>query len=89
MLFRSPELGNYTVVASKDGFRDREQTIDVTEPTTEVNFVADKGLIPNAPDMSYVLACINLWQFGTPDCKLEMSTVLAVINAWQFPIVVA
>lgn len=82
-----PELGDYVVVASKDGFRDKTQTISVTAPTTyTLDFVGNYGLIPNAPDMSYVLACINRWKFGTPPCQLNMSTVLAVINAWKFPI---
>ena len=81
--------GEYELVASKDGFRDVRQWIDVTElgHEYELHFRADHGLIPNAPDMSYVLSCINLWQFGELPCKLAMSRVLAVINAWQFPIV--
>ncbi len=82
-----PEFGDYEVVASKAGFRDETQTITVDEATTyTVDFVGSHGLIPNAPNMSYVLACINLWQFGEPQCKLSMSRVLAVINAWQFPV---
>ena len=81
------ELGDYTVTASKDGFRNKTRAISVTEPTTyTLDFVGDYGLIPNAPNMSYVLACINLWKFGTPPYNLNMSTVLAVINAWKFPI---
>ena len=85
----APELGEYTVVASIAGFRNKERSISVTELTSyTVEFVADHGLIPNEPDMSYVLACINLWQYGSPYCKLTMSTVLAVINAWQVPILV-
>ena len=84
-----PDLGEYTVVASMAGFRDRERSVSVTELTAyTVDFVADHGLIPDAPNMSYVLACINLWQYGEPHCKLTMSTVLAVINAWQVPILV-
>jgi hypothetical protein len=82
-----PELGDYVVVASKDGFRDKTQTISVTQPIVyTLDFVGNYGLIPNAPNMSYVLACINLWKFGTPPCQLNMSTVLGVINAWKFPI---
>ena len=80
-------FGEYRVVASMAGFRDRERSVSVTELTAyTVDFVADHGLIPDAPNMSYVLACINLWQYGEPHCKLTMSTVLAVINAWQYPI---
>ena len=79
------EPGTYEVVAGKWGLRDRNRSVHV-EPGQEhtLEFSADRGLIPNAPNMSYVLACINLWQFGTSTCKLTMSTVLAVINAWQF-----
>ncbi len=82
-----PGQGDYTVVAGKAGFRDEQQSVPVDDLTTyTVHFVGSHGLIPNAPNMSYVLACINLWQFGEPQCKLTMSTVLAVINAWQFPV---
>jgi len=81
-----PGPGEYTVVATKEGFRNREQSIPLDELTTyTVGFVGDHGLTSNAPLMSYVLACINLWQFGEPHCKLTMSTVLEVINTWQFP----
>jgi len=82
-----PALGDYTVVASLLGFRDHEKHAAVTESATyTIDFVADHGLIPNAPDTSYVLKCINLWQYGAPPCELTMTRVLAVINAWQFPI---
>lgn len=83
-----PELGNYDVTASKAGFRSETQAISVTDPMEyTLSFQGDHGLIPNAPDMSYVLACVNLWKFGTPPCQLSMSKVLAVINAWKIPIV--
>jgi parallel beta-helix repeat protein len=82
-----PELGDYNVTASKAGFKNKTQAISVSEPTIyTLDFVGDYGLIPNAPNMSYVLACINRWKFGLPPCQLNMSTVLAVINAWKFPI---
>jgi hypothetical protein len=82
-----PALGDYNVTASKAGFRDGAQAISVTELTTyTIDFRSDNGLIPNAPDLSYVLACINLWKFGTPPCQLGLSKVLAVINAWKNPI---
>lgn len=81
------EFGDYNVTASMDGFRSVTQPISVTENTTyTVDFVGDHGLIPNAPNMSYVLASINLWKYGTPPCQLNMSPVLAVINAWKNPI---
>jgi hypothetical protein len=82
-----PALGDYNVTISKVGFRNiMTQAISVPAFTTyTLDFAGDFGLIPNAPDMSYVLACINLWKFGTPPCQLGMSTVLAVINAWKNP----
>jgi uncharacterized repeat protein (TIGR02543 family) len=82
-----PELGVYNVTASKAGFRDRTQTISINQTGTyTLDFVGAYGLIPNGPNMSYVLACINRWKFGEPPCNLNMSTVLAVINAWKFPV---
>jgi len=81
-----PGPGEYTVAAGKDGFKNQEQIIPIDELTTySVDFAGDHGLVPNYPDMSYVLACVNSWQFGEPQCRLTMSKVLAVVNAWQFP----
>jgi len=83
-----PVIGDYNVTISKAGFRNTvTQAISVPGLATyTLDFAGDFGLIPNAPDMSYVLACINLWKFGTPPCQLGMSMVLAVINAWKNPI---
>lgn len=79
--------GNYDIVASKAGFRNVTQSISITEAITyTVDFTGDFGLIPNAPDQSYVLACVNLWKYGTPPCQLDESTVLAVTNAWKNPV---
>ena len=83
-----PESGDYTVVASQAGFRNETQAISVTEVTTyTLDVVADHGLIPNAPNLSYVLACIHLWKFGAPPCQLGMLKVLAGINDWKNPII--
>jgi hypothetical protein len=83
-----PELASYDVTASMAGFRNETQAIPVTEVTTyTLDFVADHGLIPNAPNLSYVLACIHLWKFGAPPCQLGMLKVLAVINDWKNPII--
>jgi hypothetical protein len=82
-----PAFGNYNVTASKAGFRNVTQAISVNEPTTYTrDFVGDYGLIPNAIDLPYVLACINKWVAGTAPCTLNLPKVLAVINAWVFPI---
>ena len=80
-----PELGDYDVVASKTGYKDETQSITITEATYTLDFLGEQGLIPNAPNMSYVLACINHWLYPVPPCGLTMSKVLAVINAWLYP----
>lgn len=81
-----PALGAYNVTVSKAGFKSQTQAISVTQSTDyTLNFQGDNSLVPNAPDMPYVLACVNLWKFGTPPCQLTMLKVLAVINAWKVP----
>lgn len=83
-----PELGNYNVTVGQAGFRSETQAISVTEVTNyALDFVADHGLVPNAPNLSYVLACIHLWKFGAPPCQLGMLKVLAVMNDWKNPII--
>jgi hypothetical protein len=83
--------GEYTLSAHKDGFRDRTQTINVAglgpDFAVTCNFQGNYGLIPNAPDMQYAFACINLWLYPpNPDIGLTMRTALAVINAWLYPV---
>jgi len=82
------EIGDYTVFASKDGFRDETQTISVTELVQEytLNFLRDHALVPNAPDMSYALLCIHYWKFPTPECGISMSKALSVVHAWKYPL---
>ncbi|MGB5925318.1 MAG: carboxypeptidase regulatory-like domain-containing protein, partial [Dehalococcoidia bacterium] len=85
--FEFSELGDYEVVVSKAGFRGEAQSISVTTLATYyVHFVGDHGLIPDAPSMSYVLACISLWKFGEPPLELSTSRILDVISAWIYPI---
>jgi hypothetical protein len=86
------ETGDYDVVASKDGFRDRTKTITVEGQgpafTVTCNFSGQYGLIPNAPDIWYALDCVNLWLYPpSPECALDIWTALDVVNAWQYPIV--
>ena len=80
--------GNHTATASKAGFRDQAQVIEITDicvPYT-LDFKGNEGLVPDAPDISYVLACINKWIAPPGDgTGLNISKVLAVINAWKFP----
>ena len=83
-----PGLGDYDVVASKAGFKDETQSVSIAAPGIyTLDFLGEHGLIPNAPTMSYVLACINHWLYPEPPCGLSMSKVLAVINAWLYPTV--
>ena len=83
-------IGNHTVVAHKDGFRDRTRTVNIAPgsgSTVTCSFQGQYGLIPNAPEMWYALDCINLWLYPpNPDTSLDIWTALAVINAWLYPI---
>jgi len=81
--------GSHTIVATKTGYRSQTQTVNVTDLTATyiLDFKAGYGLVPKAPDLSYVLACINKWKFPPIDgTGLDISKVLSVINAWKFPI---
>jgi hypothetical protein len=82
-------IGNHTIVAHKDGFRDRTRTVNIAPgqgSTVTCNFQGQSGLIPNAPDRRYALDCINLWLYPpNPDTGLDIWTALDVINAWLYP----
>jgi hypothetical protein len=84
----APASGTYDVVASKGGFRDETQTdIAIVEGVNTVDFRGNTSLIPNAPDVFYVLECVNLWLYGGEDpCALTVFKVLAVVNAWLYPV---
>jgi len=85
--FEFSELGDYEVMVSKAGFRGETRSISVAALAIyTLDFVGDHGLIPNAPSMSYVLACISLWKFGEPPLQLSTSRVLDVTSAWTYPI---
>ncbi len=79
--------GTFIVTATKSSYRSQSQTVTITDltDTYTLDFKGIEGLIPNAPDLSYVLACINKWQFPPVDLGLDISKVLAVINAWKYP----
>ena len=82
--------GSHTILAQKDGFREKTQTISIyglgEAYAVTCNFQGDYGLIPNAPDIWYALACINRWLYPpNPDIGLTMQTALDVINAWLYP----
>jgi subtilisin family serine protease len=83
--------GSHTVVAHKDGFRDRTQIINVaglgSDFAVTYNFQGLHGLIPNAPDIWYALNCVNRWLYPPgPDTGLDIWTALDVINAWLYPV---
>jgi len=73
--------GNHTVTASKAVFRNQSQVIEITDiciPYT-LDFKGNNGLIPDAPDISYVLACINKWIAPPGDGCLEIPGVVLPI----------
>jgi len=83
--------GSHTIVAHKDGFRDRTQTVNIAglvpEFAVTCNFQGTHGLIPNAPDIWYALDCVNLWLYPpNQETGLDIWTALDVINAWLYPI---
>ncbi len=84
-------LGSHTLVAHKDGFRDRTRTINIAELgagyAVTCNFQGQYGLIPKAPDIWYALDCVNRWLYPpNPDTGLTMWTALDAINAWLYPV---
>jgi len=84
--FEFSEFADYEVVVRKAGFRDEAQSVSVaTLAIYTVDFVGDHGLIPDAPSISYVLACVSLWKFGEPPLQLSTFTVLDVVSAWMYP----
>jgi hypothetical protein len=85
--FEFSELGDYEVMVSEAGFRGEAQSISVaTLAIYTLDFVGDHGLIPDAPSISYVLACISSWKFGELPLQLSTFRVLDVISAWMYPI---
>jgi Leucine-rich repeat (LRR) protein len=83
--------GIKNIVAHKDGFRDRTQTINIAglgeAYAVTCNFQAQHGLIPCAPDIWYALDCVNRWLYPpNPDTGLDIWTALDVINAWLYPV---
>lgn len=84
--FKFSQLEDYDVVVSKEGFRDEVQSISVTALTTyDLDFVGDHGLIPDAPDKTYVLACADLWKSDEPSSQLSTSRLLELISASKHP----
>jgi hypothetical protein len=83
--------GSHTVVAHKDGFRDRTQVVNIAGLgqgyAVTCNFQGQHGLIPNAPDIWYALDCVNRWLYPpNPETGLDIWTALDAINAWLYPV---
>ena len=71
--------GEYTLTAcDHPGYITETVTITPIASVT-VDFVYENGLIPEDPNMDYVLMCIRLWYEG----KISMDKVLEVISAWS------
>jgi hypothetical protein len=83
-------IGNHTVVAHKDGFKDRTRTVNIAPgsgSSMTCSFQGQSGLIPSAPDMWYALDCINLWLYPpNQETGLDIWTALDAINAWLYPV---
>ena len=82
-----PNLGDYTVKASKEGFKNETQDITITETEAyTLNFRGEYGLTPEDPGMAYALECVNHWLYTPTDeqCKLSMFKALEVVNAWLY-----
>ena len=82
--------GDYELVASKAGYRDETQRLVVgTDPVT-LDFCGGHGLIPDEPDVFYVMSCVGCWQFPEnqplPCCGLDVFRIMNVVGAWQFPV---
>lgn len=79
--------GTYDVVASKNGFKNETQAaVNVTPGVNNLDFRGDAGIIPNAPDVFYVLECVNNWLYPEVPCGLTVFKVLEVVNAWLYPV---
>jgi len=82
------ETGEYEVIASKAGFRNETQAINITQVPQEyeLNFRGETGLVPDGPDVFYVLECVNHWLYPpNEECGLSVFKILAVVNSWLYP----
>jgi uncharacterized repeat protein (TIGR02543 family) len=81
------EAGDYSLAVSAAGFKNEEQDISIPSAGDKytLNFTGNHGLIPQSPDLSYVLDCANKWLYPPAEhleLALSISKVLAVVNAW-------
>jgi hypothetical protein len=70
--------GEYTVSASQPGYI-TEMVVLTLQRDVVVDFTYENGLIPDDPNMDYVLESIRLWYEG----KISMGKVMEVISAWS------
>lgn len=83
-----PAAGTYDLVASKNGFRDETQeAVELVAGVNNLDFRGDTGIIPNAPEVFYVLECVNYWLYPEVPCGLSVFKVLEVVNAWIYPVI--
>ena len=86
----APSAGDYQLRASKAGFKTETQPATVGTEPVDLDFCGEHGLIPNAPDVFYVMSCVGCWQFPEnqplPCCGLDVFRIMGVVGAWQFPV---
>jgi len=84
------QTGVYLVTVSQTGFKNETQSINITtlEQDYTLNFKGNLGLIPNAPDIWYVLDCAAVWKYppADPELGLDIWRVLDVAAAWKYPV---
>ena len=85
----APEPGDYVLRANNLDFREKSIQISVTQLGHEyrTNFKGNNGLIPDVPDIWYVLDCAALWKYQPQDCELSLDIwgLLNVAAAWKYP----
>jgi len=85
----APSEADYQLRASKAEFRTEIQPATVGTEPVDLDFCGEHGLIPNAPDVFYVMSCVGCWQFPEnqpfPCCGLDVFRIMGVVGAWQFP----
>jgi len=84
----APPSGTYTVTASKDGFREETQQVVVGSVPVTLDFCGETGLIPDAPNVFYVVDCVANWKYmpAVACCKLDVFRVVDVVAAWKYPV---
>jgi hypothetical protein len=79
--------GLYDVKVDKDGWRPETQHVTISNlAIIPLNFIGEKGLIPNAPTIQYVAQCSNHYLYPYGNCGLTVQRVAAVSNAYLYPV---